>query len=65
VILGIAPGVIGIMAVALIRLVPHAAPDALAVVALVATVLVLILWRVTPLKLMVAGSVFGVLRHRI
>jgi chromate transporter len=65
VIQGIAPGVIGVMAVALTRLAPHAAPDAPAAVALAATVLVLLLRRLAPLKLMLAGSVFGVLRHRV
>ncbi len=62
---GIAPAVIGVMAVALARLVPHAAPDPLALAALVVTVFVLIVWRLAPLKLMLAGSVFGVLRHRV
>ena len=62
---GIAPGVIGVMAVALARLGPHAAPDLLALAALVATVLALLLWRLAPLKLMLAGSVVGVLRQRV
>ena len=65
VIQGIAPGVIGVMAVALTRLAPHAVPDGVASVALVATVLALLLWRLAPLKLMLAGSVVGVLRHRV
>ena len=65
VIQGIAPGVIGVMSVALTRLTPHAVPDAVAAVALVATVLVLILWRLAPLKLMLAGSVVGALRKGV
>ena len=62
---GIAPGVIGVMTVALTRLAPHAVPDLVALAALVATVLALLLWRLAPLKLMLAGSVVGVLRHRV
>jgi chromate transporter len=64
VIQGIAPGVIGVMAVALARMLPHAAPDPLAAAALLATVIVLIVWRLAPLKLILAGSVFGILRER-
>ena len=59
---GIAPGVIGVMAVALTRLAPHAVPDLLALAALLATAVVMLAWRVAPLKLMLAGSLFGVLR---
>ena len=62
---GIVPGVIGVMAVALVRMTPHAAPDPLAIAALVVTLATLILWRVAPLKAMLAGSVFGVLRDRV
>ena len=65
VIQGIAPGVIGVMSVALTRLTPHAVPDTVAAVALVATVLALILWRLAPLKLMLAGSVVGALRKGV
>src|SRR4029453_206575 len=62
---GIVPGVMGVMAVALVRMTPHAAPDPLAIAALVVTLATLILWRVAPLKAMLAGSVFGVLRDRV
>ena len=62
---GIAPGVIGVMAVALARLAPQAAPDPLAVVVLVATVAALMLWRLAPLKAMLAGAVVGVFRSRL
>ena len=65
VIQGIAPGVIGVMAVALTHLAPHAVSDVLAAVAFVATVLALILWRLAPLKLMLAGSVVGALRKGV
>lgn len=59
---GLVPGVIGVMAVALVRMAPYAAPDPPAVAALVATVAVLVLWRLAPLKVMAGGAVFGVLR---
>jgi chromate transporter len=59
---GLIPGVIGVMAVALVRMMPDAAPDPPAVAALMVTAAVLILWRLAPLKVMAAGSVFGVLR---
>ena len=62
VIQGIVPGVIGVMAVALARMTPHAAPDLFAIAALVATVAALLLWRVAPLKLMLAGAALGVVR---
>jgi len=65
VIQGIAPGVIGVMAVALARMAPHAAPDPVAVVVLVVTVAVLALWRVAPMKAMLGGALVGVVRTRL
>jgi chromate transporter len=62
VIQGIGPAVIGVMAVALSRLAPAAAPDLVAVLVLVAAVAVLLLAQVAPLKAMLGGTVFGVLR---
>jgi chromate transporter len=59
---GLVPGVIGVMAVALLRMAPYAAPDLPAVVALVVTTIILVLWRLAPLKVMAGGSIFGVLR---
>jgi chromate transporter len=59
---GLIPGVIGVMVVALVRMAPYAAPDLPAIVALVVTAAVLIVWRLAPLKVMAGGSVFGVLR---
>jgi chromate transporter len=65
VIQGIAPGVIGVMAVALTRLAPQAAPDPFAILVLVLAVVALLLWRVAPLKAMLAGAVIGVVRSRL
>jgi chromate transporter len=61
---GLVPGVIGVMAVALVRMTPHAAPDPPAVAALIVAGVVLIVWRVAPLKAMLSGSIFGLLRDR-
>jgi chromate transporter len=62
---GIAPAVIGVLAVSLVRLAPYALPDAFAVATLVATVLVLMLWQVAPLKVMLLGALVGIVRSRI
>ncbi len=62
---GIGPAVIGVLAVSLLRLAPHAVPDPFAIVLLVVTVVALVYWRVNSLKLMLAGSVLGVLRSRL
>jgi chromate transporter len=65
VIQGIVPGVIGVMAVVLVRMAPHAAPDAPAVIALIVTTAVLFVWRFAPLKTMAGGALFGILRDRV
>jgi len=59
---GLIPGVIGAMVVALVRIAPYAAPDLPAIIALIVTAAVLIVWRIAPLKAMAGGAVFGVLR---
>src|SRR5919198_3503672 len=65
VIQGIVPGVVGVMAVALVRLAPYAAPDAPAIVVLVVTAAALVVWRLAPLKVMGGGTVFGILRAAV
>ena len=57
--------VIGVLAVSLFRLMPHALPDPFAVAMLIATVTALAMWRVGTIKLMVAGSLLGILRSRL
>lgn len=64
VIQGIAPGVIGVMTVALGRMAPYAAPDPLAILVLGATVTALMYRQLAPLPVMLAGGVVGVLRNR-
>jgi chromate transporter len=65
VIQGIAPAVIGIMAVALVRMAPPAVPDPLAAFVLVATVGALLLWQVAPVTAILAGAVAGLVRSRV
>src|SRR5262245_65923042 len=62
---GIAPGVIGVMSVALVRMAPPAVPDALAVLVLVSTVGALVVWQVAPVKALVGGAIAGALRPRV
>ena len=62
---GIGPAVSGVLAVSLFQLAPHALPDPFAIAVLVATMIGLLLWRVGTIKLMIAGSVLGVLRSRL
>jgi chromate transporter len=62
---GIAPAVIGILAVSLVRLAPYALPDLFAIAALVATVVVLLVWRVATLRVMLLGAVLGIARSRL
>ena len=62
---GIAPAVIGILAVSLVRLAPYALPDPFAIAALVSTVVVLMVWRVATLKIMLLGAVLGIVRSRL
>lgn len=62
---GIVPGVLGVMAVALARMAPHAAPDPVAFAALIVTIVALVVWRLSPLKAMAGGAVFGLLRDRV
>jgi chromate transporter len=62
---GLGPGVIGVMAVALTRLAPQAAPDPFAMLVLILAVAGLLFWRLAPLKAMLAGAVLGVVRSRL
>jgi chromate transporter len=62
---GISPAVIGVLAVSLVRLAPHAVPDLFALVTLAATVVVLMLWRVATIKVMLGGAMLGIARSRL
>jgi len=62
---GMAPAVIGVLAVSLFRLAPAALPDAFAVAILAATLLALMVFRIGAFKLMIAGAILGVLRSHL
>jgi chromate transporter len=62
---GVGPAVIGVLAVSLVQLAPHALPDPFAIAILVGTLIVLLAWRIGAIKLMMAGAVLGVLRDRL
>jgi chromate transporter len=62
---GMGPAVIGVLAVSLVRLAPHALPDAFAIAMLVVTVVALVVWQVGTLKLMFMGSVLGIVRTHL
>jgi len=62
---GIAPAVIGVLAVSLVRLAPYALPDLFAIATLMATVVVLMVWRVATLKIMLLGAILGIARSRL
>jgi chromate transporter len=62
---GIAPAVIGVLAVSLVRLAPYALPDVFAIATLMATVVVLVIWRVATLKVIFLGAVLGIVRNRL
>jgi chromate transporter len=62
---GISPAVIGVSAVAILRMLPYAISDLLTGLLAVGTVVALILWRLSPLPLMAGGAAIGlVLRAR-
>ena len=62
---GMGPAVIGVLAVSLFRIAPHALPDPFAVAMLVATVIALSVSRVGAVRLMIVGALLGVLRSRV
>jgi len=62
---GVGPAVIGVLGVSLVQLAPHALPDPFAVAILIATVAVLMIWRVGTLRAMFAGAGVGLLRGRL
>jgi chromate transporter len=57
---GITPAVVGAIAVTIVQLAPHAAPDAFAAAVLVLTVVVLLVWRLPVMSMVVAGGLIGI-----
>ena len=62
---GIAPAVIGTLAVSLLQMAPHAVPDRFAALLFGLALLALLGWRVSALPAMLGGALFGALRDRI
>ncbi len=62
---GIGPAVIGVLAVSLTQLAPHAVPDGLAIGIFITTVIVLLVWKVGVIKIMLGGALVGLLRDRL
>ncbi len=62
---GVGPAVIGVLAVSLVRLAPHALPDPFTIAVLIGTVVALLGRRIGAMKLMLAGALVGVLRSRL
>lgn len=60
---GISPAVIGMIAVALVQMLPQAVPDWMTAVLAIATIALMIMRRSGPLPLMVAGGAIGLLLH--
>src|SRR5262249_11055659 len=62
---GVGPAVMGVLAMALVRMAPHALPDAVAFAILVGTLIALLAWRTSALTLMGTGAVAGVVRSHL
>jgi chromate transporter len=62
---GMAPGVIGVLAVSLIRLSPAAVPDPFALLILIGTIAATLALRVGAFKVIIGGAVLGVLRSQL
>ena len=62
---GIGPAVIGTLAVSLVQMAPHAAPDRFAIAIFATTLVVLLVWRVGAIKVMLGGAMAGFLRDRL
>ena len=61
---GIGPAVMGVLVVKLGQMAPHALPDFAAVAILIATIIALLMSQIGAVKIMIAGSVLGVVRSR-
>jgi len=62
---GMGPAVVGILAVSLFRLAPHALPDPVAAGILVVSLVAVIVYRLGTFKLIIAGSMLGALRTHL
>jgi chromate transport protein ChrA len=62
---GIGAALIGVIGVALAQMAPHAMPDVFALAVFVAAAAARSWWRVSAIKLMIGGAVFGLLWSRL
>ena len=62
---GMVAGVIGVLAVTLTRLAPHAIVDPFSAVLFVGAVMALLIWRMAPLQMVAGGAVLGIVRRRL
>jgi chromate transporter len=62
---GMGPAVIGVLAVALVRLCPAAVPDALALAILIGTMVAAIVFRFGAFTLLAGGAILGILRSEV
>ena len=58
-------GIIGVLAVTLVRLAPHAVVDPFSAAIFICAVTALRLWRVAPLEMVAGGAVLGIVRRRL
>ena len=56
----ISAAVIGVLTVSLAHLAPHAAPDAFTTLLMALTIVAMLAWSIAPLKMIVAGSLVGI-----
>ena len=59
---GMAPAVIGMLAVSLVRLAPHAVPDPISIAILAAALVLMAATKISPFHLVIGGALLGVLR---
>jgi len=62
---GIGAAVIGVLAVSLLQMAPHALPDRFAIAIFVGAVGAMLAWRVSAIKAMLVGAMVGVARDRV
>lgn len=62
---GVAPAVIGVLAVSLMRMAPHALPDPFAAGIFAATIGAMLAWNAGAIRLMVLGAALGIVRDRL
>src|SRR5262252_7177864 len=62
---GMVAGIIGVLAVTLVRLTPYAIVDPFSAVIFICAVTALLLWRMAPLKMVAGGAVLGIVRRRL